>query len=222
MRKWILGWLVALLCFVPVVSLADAALPPRPQHNYYDELNMLSAQSREQIDRNDKQIVVATIADLQGEDAHSYGVRLFEAWGIGRKGADDGVLLMIAFDSVSNRRYVEIIPGAGREGVLTDAACGRIIDREMMSDLKQKKYDEAIMKGVAALERAYEDPEYAESLNPSRLTSPRFVFPAALVVLLILGTILRFPYAMRYHRSRLRGVPRTNLRGSFVFRGGGR
>src|SRR3546814_5601622 len=53
-------------------------------------------------DQSGRQVVVATLADLQGYDIADYGYRLGRTWGIGQKGEDNGALLIVAHDELGN------------------------------------------------------------------------------------------------------------------------
>jgi uncharacterized protein len=72
---------------------------------------------------NSVQIVIATIASLQGEPLEDYSLRLAEAWRIGQKGLDNGVIVLVAHQD----RKVRIEVGYGLEAVIPDGLAGRII-----------------------------------------------------------------------------------------------
>ncbi|MDO5716891.1 MAG: TPM domain-containing protein [Tissierellia bacterium] len=187
MKRFLILFVTFLLMTTTVIYGKD--VPPRPNHNYYDELNVLSQETKSYVDTSDKQAVIVTIADLEGEDAHEYGVKIFEHWGIGHKGADDGVLVLLAYDSVSEKRYIQIITGAGREAVITDARAGKIIDQYMLDDLKAGNYDAALLAGIKKLEEYYEYPDRAEELD-TRQSSHTF----SILLTLILSIFLRIPF----------------------------
>jgi len=69
------------------------------------------------------QIAVLLVPTTQPEAIEQYSIRVVEAWKLGRKGVDDGVLLLIA----KNDRKMRIEVGYGLEGVLPDAVAKRII-----------------------------------------------------------------------------------------------
>src|SRR5690606_28108631 len=95
----------------------DAGLLPPAQEQALDQrLAALEQQSG-------RQVVVATIPDLQGYDISDYGYRLGREWGIGDKEKNDGALLIVA----PNERRVRIEVGYGLEGIMTDALSSQII-----------------------------------------------------------------------------------------------
>jgi uncharacterized protein len=69
------------------------------------------------------QLVVVTVPSLRGETIESYGLRLGNGWGIGQKGLDNGVLLIVA--PAEKRARIEV--GRGLEGLLTDAGAAAIL-----------------------------------------------------------------------------------------------
>ena len=114
--------LLALLAFMPAAQaqsfpkltgrvVDDAALlSPAQEQGLTGKLAALETQSG-------RQLVVATIPDLQGYDIADYGYRLGRAWGIGEKAKNDGALLIVA----PNERKIRVEVGYGLEGLLTDA-----------------------------------------------------------------------------------------------------
>jgi uncharacterized protein len=91
-----------------------------------------------------RQLVVATIPDLQGHDIADYGYRLGRAWGIGDKAKNDGALLIVA----PNDRKLRIEVGYGMEGILTDALSSRIIRGAISPRFKAGDYPGGIAAGV--------------------------------------------------------------------------
>ncbi len=91
-----------------------------------------------------RQLVVATIPDLQGYDIADYGYRLGRAWGIGDKEKNDGALLIVA----PNDRKLRIEVGYGMEGILTDALSSRIIRTAITPRFKAGDYPGGIAAGV--------------------------------------------------------------------------
>ncbi len=74
------------------------------------------------------QMVIATVPSLGGLDVATFARNLANSWGIGRKGHNDGVVLLVA----PNERKVRIAVGYGLEKTLTHALCKQIIDEQML------------------------------------------------------------------------------------------
>lgn len=102
---------------------------------------------RELEQKSGAQVAVVTVPDLGGETIETYAVGLMQAWGIGRAGENDGVLILVA---VQERR-LRIEVGYGLEDVITDARAGQIRDRYMTPALRNDNYDEGIRGGALAV-----------------------------------------------------------------------
>ena len=81
----------------------------------------LSAKLKALQDTTGRQVVVATIPDMQGYDLADYGYRLGRAWGIGEKKANNGAVLFLAPNEPAGKRGPRLEVGYGLEPVLTDA-----------------------------------------------------------------------------------------------------
>ena len=106
------------------------------------------------------QIAVLLVPTTKPETIEQYGIRVVESWKLGRKGLDDGVLLLIAKDDHALR--VEV--GYGLEGVLPDAVAKRIIAEVVTPRFKRAEYYTGIAAGIEQLVAIIE----GESLPPPR------------------------------------------------------
>ena len=93
------------------------------------------------------QIVVLTVPSLEGEDLEGFSIKVAEAWKIGSKGVDNGVILLVARDD----RKVRIEVGRGLEGRLTDLVSGRIIRNDIIPRFRAGDFDGGISAGVRDL-----------------------------------------------------------------------
>lgn len=89
--------------------------------------------------RTGRQLVIATVPNLQGYPIEDFGYRLGRAWGIGQKGKDNGVILLVA----PSEHKVRIEVGYGATAYLTDAMSGLIIREAMLPHFKQSPPDYA-------------------------------------------------------------------------------
>jgi uncharacterized protein len=123
--------LFVLVLLLTSLSFSDVAFP-KPKgfvNDYAGVLTSSEAQRLESISdalkkKSGAELAVAVVKTVEPLDPKSYAVDLFEKWGIGEKGKDNGVLLLLAM----KERRVEIEVGYGLEGALTDAHSGRILD----------------------------------------------------------------------------------------------
>ena len=92
------------------------------------------------------QIAVITIDTLAGEPVEDVANAIFRKWGIGKKGTDEGVLLLL----VTGDRKMRLEVGYGLEPVITDGASGSVL-RSMAPALRESRYGEAVTEAVYAL-----------------------------------------------------------------------
>lgn len=118
------------------------------------------------------QIVVVTLASLQGYDIADFGYQLGRAWGIGTKERNNGVLLIIA----PNERKVRIEVGYGLEGSLPDAIAHSIIQNTILPAFKAKNYFEGASKGVNAIISAIKG-EYKADETTHKSAQQSFLVP---------------------------------------------
>jgi uncharacterized protein len=93
------------------------------------------------------QYVVVTVASLGGRPIEDYGVNLGRHWGIGHKGRDDGVLLIVA----PSERKIRVEVGYGLERRITDPFAGRVIREQALPRFREGKFPEGIEAASDAL-----------------------------------------------------------------------
>ena len=104
---------------------------------------------------NGAEMAVVVIRSLDGLPIEEAAVKLFELWGIGKKGKDNGLLLLWSTDD----RRVRVEVGYGLEGVLNDGKVGAILDAYVIPRFRSGEFDEGVLAGVdALLSAAREEP----------------------------------------------------------------
>lgn len=147
--------IIAVSLFVYSLCGVYALTLPAPQNFVTDSAHMLrrdTVVSLEQTLRafnasTTNEIAVVTVSRLDGETIEQASESLFRTWGIGKKGKDNGVLLLIAQED----RAVRIEVGYGLEGVLTDARSHAIIAQSVLPLFKGGDYDGGVVSGVDAI-----------------------------------------------------------------------
>jgi len=86
------------------------------------------------------ELVIVLVNSLNGSSVETYANTLFNNWGIGKKGKDNGVLLLVAI----NDRKMRIETGYGVEAVLTDAEAARVLDELLTPHFKKKEFYEGM------------------------------------------------------------------------------
>ena len=113
------------------------------------------------------QVIVAVYPSLpEGADVAAYAQKVFNAWGIGQKDKNNGVLLIVFVGD----HKLNITTGKGIEKILPDAACQKIIDHDIVPLFKMSDYDAGIAAGVQSIIKAIAAP--APATNPAPTTTP--------------------------------------------------
>jgi len=128
---------------------------PAPQGYVNDLANVISADQSQTLEaflteveqKTGAQIAVVTTPSVEGADIDGAAVDLFKTWGIGKKGKDDGILILA---SIQDHR-VRIEVGYGLEAVITDGQSGSIIRQYMTPYFKQGDYGQGLTQGAAAV-----------------------------------------------------------------------
>jgi len=111
------------------------------------------------------QVGVLMVPSTQPEDIAAYGIRVADAWKLGRKGTDDGVILIVA----KADRRVRIEVGRGLEGSIPDAAAARIIREYITPRFRANDYFGGIHDATGAMTKLIND----EPLPPPLADEPR-------------------------------------------------
>ncbi|HEY1606822.1 MAG TPA: YgcG family protein [Allosphingosinicella sp.] len=155
-------WRWVLLLLLAVATPAAAQDLPKLTGRVVDTADLLNPQDEAALTQKleavqqatTRQFVVVTVPDLQGYPIDDYGVRLGRAWGIGQKGANNGIILLIS----KSERKVRIEVGYGLEPIVTDAFSGRVIRNDIIPHFKQNDYPGGINAGVDAIVQQLQAP----------------------------------------------------------------
>lgn len=183
---------VVLVLFVTCLAAAQALDVPPLRGRVNDHAGTLSReqtraleQELEQFERETgHQIAVLTIPSLEGDSLEDFSIRVAENWQIGKKGFDNGVILLVALKD----RRLRLEVGYGLEGVLPDAVANQIITRYIVPSFRDGHYGTGIMSGIDAVQkviRAEPLPETARQ-NPAGDRASGLVPILPLVILLII------------------------------------
>lgn len=153
MKKPLLFLLVSAILLA--VSVALAADIPYLTGWVTDNARILSPETKRSLteilkaheERTGNQIAVLTVSTLDGESIEEYAVTVFNAWKLGQKGKDNGILLIVA----PNDRRMRIEVGYGLEATVPDALAGRIIQHIMTPKFKNGDFDGGVSDGARAL-----------------------------------------------------------------------
>jgi len=130
-----------------------------PNHVGYvnDYAGILSAETKYKLtslsaeieNKTTSQLAVLTIDTTSPLDIETYAVKLFEKWGIGQKGKNNGVLILIAVKD----RTVRIEVGYGLEGAIPDALANNIIEKSMVPFFKNRDYNSGVLQAASVISK---------------------------------------------------------------------
>jgi uncharacterized protein len=139
-----------LFCTSSIESVFSQTIPNRPSPprlvNDFagllkpDEANMLEQKLVAFNDSTSTQIAVVTVPTFGGTDRADFAQQLAEKWGIGQKGLNNGILVLVKPKTDESSGQVQISPGYGLEGAIPDITCGEIVDREMIPAFRNGDY----------------------------------------------------------------------------------
>lgn len=225
--------IILLLTAAAILAAAGADLP-RAEGYIADFAGIINAGDRERLEgllgdlrqKTGTQIAVVSVKTYAPHGSiEGYAEALFNHWGIGQKGRDNGVLLILAMEE----RDVRIETGYGLEGVLPDSFCGRILDQAVLPEFREGRYSRGLLEGARAIAAVVAK---ANNLDPASLgltgkagtrKSSAGEYNIALTFAIIALVFVILPLMFRRRRGFC--PPRSFGSGSFgsggVFRSGG-
>ena len=140
------------LLFLLGPAIAPAAMPEKPQGYVSDFAGILDGAAKSRLNslialteqKTSAEIAVVTVPSLEGWTVEDYAMLLFKKWGIGKKGKDNGVLVLVA----PKERKVRIEVGYGLEPILPDGLTGQIIREAFVPAFKRGDFPSGIEDGV--------------------------------------------------------------------------
>src|SRR5262252_1874557 len=198
--RWAVGRIaVAAALLLAAAAWAWAALkvPPPPDHRINDYAGVLSPADRQRLEQKligrertaSNQVVVAIFKSLEGESLEDFSIRLAQAWRVGQKGLDNGVIFLIFVDD--HKMRIEV--GYGLEANLTDAISSSILRDVVAPRFREGRLADGIAAGLDAIDRAiagtYQRPPGPNRGQPTHGFGWREVLGLIFVGLLIVALI---------------------------------
>jgi uncharacterized protein len=197
--QWL--WLVLLFTWLPALAQQPVAVPTL-QARVTDLTGTLTQGQRDALERKlsdfetrkGSQIAVLVVPTTQPESIEQYSIRVAEQWKLGRKGVDDGALLLVAMDD----RALRIEVGYGLEGALSDLVANKIVEDIMVPHFKRGDFVGGIEAGVDAMIRVVDGEPLPE---PARAPGPgagpggglnlEALFVIGFILVFVVGGVLR-------------------------------
>jgi uncharacterized protein len=183
------------LCLAALLAGAQVAVPPLTAR-VIDLTGTLSGGAVNKLERQladfetkkGSQIAVLIVPTTQPEEIEQYGIRVADQWKLGRKGVDDGAILLVA----KNDRRVRIEVGRGLEGALSDAISNRIVDETVAPHFKLGDFDGGVEAGVDQMISVVNgEPLPAPDRKWEHHGSLGNLLPVLLVVVVVASGVLR-------------------------------
>ena len=191
----LLGLLLVLLLTFGTTLKAQLPSPPNPPRLVNDytgtltssQINTLEHKLVAYNDSTSTQILVLLVDDLQNYSIEQYATEIGHSWGVGQKGKNNGVVILVKPRKGSERGQVNISPGYGMEEYVTDATAKHIINNEMIPAFREDDYytgiDNAVNVIMNLCSGKFTQDEYTDGGRP---------IPFWLILLVIIALIFIF------------------------------
>lgn len=193
-----------LLAFAALVATPDAraAIVPVPAltARVIDQTSTLDASQQQALEaelaaleqRKGSQLAVLIVPTTGDEAIEQYSLRVVEAWKLGRKGIDDGALLLVAKDD----HHIRIEVGKGLEGPIPDAIANRIIDEYIVPKFRADDYAGGLQDGIDRMTKLIDGeplppPKPERSFEKNHAFNPGVLFVAFMIASVCRGILAR-------------------------------
>jgi uncharacterized protein len=192
-KQFLLSFWLAIILLALIACPVVAQDYPQPVGYVNDFANILSEDATSKLEarlsllekETSAEVTFVSVETIGNTTLEEYAVGLFQDWGIGKKGKDNGVLFLASLSEGDIR--IEV--GYGLESIITDGRAGRILDQDVLPLLDEGNIDQAIENGLMAIEnyiREGSPPSIVEE-NPVQKIVSGFRLP--LYTLYILGIV---------------------------------
>jgi len=185
------------------------AKPANEDHLVYQFTPLLEAHDVERLDNKlrrfaqetSNRILVVVVDDLCDMEPWQFATELGEAWGIGNKGFDNGVVVLVKPTGPPGERKIFIATGRGLEGAIPDAMAGRIVQEQIIPRFREGQYDAGLEKATDTL-MALAKGEYHEKSITRLPWWAALLVPGVFLLVIVL-------VVMAWHQS-VKGYARAN------------
>jgi uncharacterized protein len=205
--RLVLGGAVLLLALWVGVAAA-LTVPPPPTRRVNDYAGILTPAERDRLEQKlmerergaSNQVVVAIFRSLDSESLEDFSMRLAQAWRIGQKGLDNGVIFLVFIDD----RKMRIEVGYGLEANLTDAVASSILRDVVAPRFREGRIAEGIGAGLDAIDQAIAG-TYQQPVRSTRSRPAIDPFTLGLLVLVFGGLGMAIIPPLLYRGRRRHG-----------------
>jgi uncharacterized protein len=239
MKRSYIRFEVTLLLTLFILDITAQNIPERPTGPVADFAGVIDDTSKQKLtllsqalwEQANFGLVVMTVKNTENIPIEEYTVKVYEQWGIGKKGSDEGALVLLS----SEDRKVKIEIGYGSEGYLNDAKVGRILDEYGVPYFSKSAYSKGLLLISYALSQVVSDEKgivlkspQGQALTQDEMASKGIsgiqLLLVVIAILLLLGTRTGRSILFLLLMSSLTGGGRGRYGGGFggsSFGGGG-
>ncbi len=149
--RMLLTGLAGVTLMLHVAAQTAPCFPPKPKIEdqlVFQFTNFLNDQEAAELDaklvnfarETSNRIAVVAVDTLCGYPPSDFAFQLGEAWGLGKKGIDNGVLILVKPNGRAGDRHVFIAVGYGLEGAIPDLTAKRVVDEEILPEFRNGNY----------------------------------------------------------------------------------
>ena len=176
MKKYIISQILTIFLLYPAIA-QDIPERPVPPKLVNDMTGFFSPNEVAQLEKKlvwfnqqtSTQIAIIAVKDLQGYDISDFAFRLGDKWGVGQKGFNNGIVILIKPKTPEDKGRIFIAPGYGLEAVVPDAIAKRIVEVEILPEFRKNNYykgiDNAINTLFALTKGEFSPKEYAQQTS---------------------------------------------------------
>ena len=189
--------IIAFILFLPTIAISqdfpEKPNPPRLVNDYTntlapDEVNSLETKLVRYSDSTSTQIVIVMVDDLLGYDKADYAIKLGQKWGVGQKGSDNGIVILVKPTGGKGKRDAFISVGYGLEPVITDALSRRVIENEMIPNFRENKFYAGLDQATTILMQLASG-EFPAGYNKNTKSQPKafaFLIPIFIIIIVLM------------------------------------
>ncbi|HAN17936.1 MAG: hypothetical protein A2X13_10520 [Bacteroidetes bacterium GWC2_33_15] len=198
---------IAILALFSLRGIAqDFPQRPVPPRIVNDFANFLSGQEQQALENKlvqfnnetSTQVAIVILPTLNGYDPSQYAFELGEKWGIGQKGKNNGILILVKPKTATEKGEVFIATGYGLEGAVPDALSKRIVENDILPYFRQGQYyqglDNAVNTIISLTKGEYTADEYQKRTQG---TGP-FPIIIVFILIIIIAIVSRIKRARHY------------------------
>jgi uncharacterized protein len=209
--------LLLLMVFSAIAQPPYEGIPPRPDppRLVNDFSGTLSSNDIARLehklvafnDTTSTQITVVLVKDLAGYDKAQFADLLGEQWGVGQKGKDNGIVVLVKPKVADGKGEAFIAPGYGLGGAVPDAVAKRIVEEEMIPEFKNNNYYGGLDRGTNVLMELtageYSGDDYMKRTDGGGLGA----FVGLIIFIVIISWLLSRGRGMRNYTGRSSSLP---------------